>query len=123
MRSWDALTEWDELTEAEQAGVIQRTVVGILGSPNLRKWTPERLRRENLADSFVHQVADAMDAELAAREARKQLRIVARSRWRLPSPGARPGAPSLRVLDGYAPSSSAAPQGTDGNHRRKPGRR
>ena len=112
------------MTEAEQAGLIQRTAKNMLGSPSLRECTPEQLRREDPADSFTLQLADAMEAELAAREARKQLRVVSSARWRLPPPGGRSGAPRLRVVDGYAPSPFAVALGiTGGNRRRKPRRR
>lgn len=102
-----AAESWDAMSDDEQAGIIQRTAQNMLDSPTLREWTPERLRRENPADSLMYRIAVAMDAELAAREARKRLRVVAGEGPRLPSTGARPEAPSLRVLEGYAPSSFA----------------
>jgi hypothetical protein len=103
------MRSWDELTDAERSGVIQRTAVRTLDSPNLREWTAERIRQESPADSFMHLVADAMEVELAAREARSRLRVVVGARRQLPPPDARPGAPSLRVLSGYAPSPFAQP--------------
>ncbi len=117
-----SVVPWGDMTEAEQAGLIQRTAKNMLGSPSLRECTPEQLRREDPADSFTLQLADAIEAELAAREARKQLRVVSSARWCLPPPGGRSGAPRLRVVDGYAPSPFAVGI-TGANRRRKPRRR
>lgn len=100
-----ATSAWDELTEAEQEGVIQRTAEQLLDTPSARGWTPDHVRREDRGDSFMHRVADAMDAELAAREARKQLRIVASQRgwYYLANPPAPSDPPFLTVLEGYSP--------------------
>ena len=100
---------WEHMTEAEQAGLIQRTAVYSLDSPYLRQWSADDLRRESPEDPFMCEVADAMDAEVAAREARKRLRVVAGARWRLPTPGARHGAPGLRLLEGCLPSLRPRP--------------
>ena len=50
-----AVKPWNELTEAEQTGVIHRTAARTLESRNFRELTPDRLRQENSADSFMHQ--------------------------------------------------------------------
>lgn len=103
---------WGELTEAERAGLAYRTAALFVSSPFPRDVTPERLRQDNPGDAFMHAVADAIDAEAAARAARDRLRAVAGGR-RLTAPGARRDAPALRVLDGYAvlpPLAAGLPQ-------------
>jgi len=90
--------------------VIQRTAVHNLDSPYLRQWTADHLRQGSPANSFIHQVADAMDAELAAREARTRLRVVASARWRLPSPAPRPPCPACACWTATRRRPSRNPQ-------------
>jgi len=104
---------WGELTEAERAGVVYRMAALILGSPSPRDWAPDRMRQENPEGAFLHQLADAIDAEAAARAARSRLRAVTGGGRPLAPPGARRGAPALRIIDGYAappPLAAGLPQ-------------
>jgi hypothetical protein len=65
--------EWAELTGDEQERVIHRVALDFLDRPALQERTAARLR-EN-ADPFFDRIADAMDAETAARAARGSLRV------------------------------------------------
>jgi hypothetical protein len=67
------LREWAELADNEQETVVSRTALRFLDDPRLQKYTAARLR-EN-AEPIWSRIADAMDAETAARAARGSLRV------------------------------------------------
>jgi hypothetical protein len=67
------LRDWAELTDDEKERVIHRVALRFLDSPRLQHHTAARLRENG--SPFFDRIADAMDAETAARAARSSLGV------------------------------------------------
>jgi len=65
--------EWAELSDDEQEKFVYRAALRFLDDPRRQKYTPARLRESGIP--LWARIADAMDAETAARAARGKLRV------------------------------------------------
>jgi hypothetical protein len=70
-----SLKAYTELTDEERAERAQRRALEYLDRPRMRR-TPAEVRLLASGDGYWEMIADFMEAELAAREARKGFRAV-----------------------------------------------
>ena len=68
------MTTREELTDEDRDALVHWTALGFLDSPRLQEHTAGRLREK--ASPFWALVADEMDVETAARQARAAFRVV-----------------------------------------------
>jgi hypothetical protein len=93
-----SLKAYTELTDEERAERAQRRALEYLDRPRMRR-TPAEVRLLASGDGYWEMIADFMEAELAAREARKGFRAVrgcglpGERRYRTPGTGRRPSRP------------------------------
>jgi len=64
---------WDELSDDEKERFVYRAALRFLDDPRRQKYTPALLRESGIP--LWGMIADAMDAETAARAARGTLRV------------------------------------------------